>query len=44
VRAVNYMMVSYDDQFRSPHTMQRCFYWHPGMQSPVACDRQNREH
>lgn len=28
------LMVSYNDQVRSPHTAQRCFYRHPGCNLP----------
>ncbi len=38
VRVVNYLLVTYEDQFHRPHATQQCFFWLAGMQSPVACE------
>ena len=43
LRVVNYLLVSYQDMSRRSHSTQQCFYWFPGLQSPVACDTGNWE-
>lgn len=41
VRAINYMLITYGDQFHHSHITQQCFYWHAGLQSPASCNHPN---
>ena len=42
LQVVNYLQVNYEDLSRRPHVTQQCFYWHPEMPSPLACDKYNQ--
>jgi hypothetical protein len=41
-RAVNYLLVTYQDQFHRSHITQHCFYWHPGLLAPPSCNSYGR--